>query len=203
MSGTTTNRYELRLAGVPEPDGDGGPRDTVTSLAARWGVSKQAVSKMFRQPGAPKFSADRTICRTVAEAWRSSRSRARPAPADETATLSQAEAKRLQEVYRAQLLRIELDRERGDLVPVADVERVAAEDGATIRATLLAMPAALAPALHAAASSGVPAVAALLASWARDTLTAWASGLASPAYRADLSASMPPPAPATAQEDAP
>jgi hypothetical protein len=157
------NRTEARLAG-----NESAALVTRAELAAAWGVSRPAISKLFKRPGAPAFVAGK-IALADAEAWRAQRRRkpeaaARPVVAelvDGDADIG--EARRQQEIIKARLLDIEYRRALGALVPREEVAATAREDGARIRAALMAMPSRLAPTLaDAAAGGGVPAVATAL-----------------------------------------
>lgn len=150
---------------------------TKSELAAVWGVTPQAVHDMFSRAGAPGFVGGK-ISRIVAENWRNSRKRLRVSSmvSSQKPGLDIAEARRQQEIIKAMKMRMDYDRARGELIPRAEVEANCREDGARIRAALMAMPARIAPTLaDAAASGGIPAVAAALEADVRRTLEALAS----------------------------
>lgn len=150
---------------------------TQSELAAVWGVSRQAVHDMFSRDGAPAFVGGK-ISRLVADNWRNSRKRrwVSSQPQGPKPGLDIAEARRQQEILKAMKMRMDYDRARGELIPRSDVESNCREDGARIRAALMAMPARIAPTLaDAAASGGIPAVAAALEADVRRTLEALAS----------------------------
>lgn len=158
-----------RLAEAPE-------RLTKAQLAARWGVTRSAVTQMFARPGAPAFD-NGTIDAAVAESWRDTNKRG-PASgevtdADVTGLPEIAESRRKAEAYKAKILELEFRKADGSLIPLADAIDRAKSDAAVIKSTLLSMPARLAPTL-ADAAGNVAAVSAILDAWARESLTSFA-----------------------------
>lgn len=151
---------------------------TRADLAAKWGVSRAAVSKIFHRPGAPEFVKGR-IALGDAEAWRTISSRRRPASAAGApvpamdADTDINEARRRQEVTKARLLDIEYRQKMGALISRDEVEAIAREDGAAVRATLMAMPSRLAPALADAAAGGPAGIATVLDAEVRKVLESW------------------------------
>ncbi len=135
---------------------------TKAELAKRWGVTRQAASKLFRHEGAPKFTAAGRIAVDVADAWREVRLAAR-----QEGSLWRAELDRL----KCLLLEHELAERQAGLVDRAEVEEVARADAIAIRTALLAMAETLAPNL--VGQSSPEAVRAILDRWSRCTLEAW------------------------------
>ena len=159
-----------RLAETPE-------RLTKVQLAARWGVTRSAVTQMFARPGAPEF-VDGTIDVAEADSWRDTNKRGAAAgevtDADAAASgLPEiAESRRMAEAYKAKILELEFRKADGSLIPLADAIDRAKADAAIIKATLLSMPAMLAPTL--ADATGVAEMSAILEGWARRALTSFA-----------------------------
>lgn len=161
---------------------------TRAELAAEWGVSRPAVTKLFKRPGAPAFEGGR-IRLSVADAWRRTGRKVRRPSATPEVELADdmdiGEARRVQEVLKARTLSVEYRKLVGELVERSAVDARARADGAAVRSSLMALPASIAPSLaDAAAAGGVPAVAALLEVEVRRLLGAWAGsvrGFAEPA----------------------
>jgi hypothetical protein len=139
---------------------------TRSELSRRWGVTRQAVSALFLRPGAPSFDADGRIDVEVADAWRDAVREAR-----REAARGREELDRL----RCRLLAHEIAMQRGRLVSIEDVERIARADAAIIRASLLAMPDALAPRLTGLTDT--EAARGIIDDWARGTLQMWHDSL--------------------------
>lgn len=147
---------------------------TKADLAAAWNIAPSSVHDIFSTPGAPIF-VDGKISRAEADAWYAQRTRRFVKP-NEEAGLAITEARRKQEEFKARLLELDYKTKTGELIPRAEVEANCREDGARIRAALMAMPARIAPTLaDAVASGGIPAVAAALEADVRRTLEALAS----------------------------
>jgi hypothetical protein len=150
----------------------GGGLVTRAELSRIWGISRAGVTSLFNRDGAPRF-VNGKITRAAAEAWRAQR---KQKPELIKADAGMAEAKRRQEVMKANLLELEYKTKLGEYMPRAEVEAIAREDGARLRAALMAFPSRVAPMLaDAAAAGGVPAVAAALEAEVRRMLEALAS----------------------------
>ena len=183
---------ERKMAGLPP-----GPRRmTRGELAEHWGVTKQAVSKMFRKAGAPRFAGDNRIRVDVAEAWREGGqviqasddgAPAADAPLALSPDMSVTELRKRQEFYKARLLQSEVKEADGSLVTRSEVVKVAREDGAAIRSALMSMPASIAPEVaDAAVSGGSAAVATVLLRWARETLSNFSRGFSGTEMRSAI-----------------
>jgi hypothetical protein len=137
-------------------------RNTRAELARRWGWHPSRVTRLFQADGAPPFDAAGRIAVKTAEKWRDERLEARAAGGFWR-----------REIYRLQaaLLQIELDRVQAGLIPVADVREQAKADAALILASLKAFPDAIAPQIVGLTDTA--AVAAVLKTWAYNTLAGW------------------------------
>jgi hypothetical protein len=131
-------------------------------LARRWGWHPSRVTRLFQADGAPPFDSAGRIAVKTAEKWRDERIEARAAGGFWR-----------REIYRLQaaLLEIQLAETAAGLIPVADVREQAKQDGALILASLKAMPDTLAPQIVGLTSAA--AVAAVLKTWAYNTLAGW------------------------------
>ncbi len=137
-------------------------RNTRAELARRWGWHPSRVTRLFQADGAPPFDAAGRIAVKTAEKWRDERIEARAAGGFWR-----------REIYRLQaaLLQIELDRVQADLIPVAEVKAQARIDAALINGSLRAFPDAVAPQIVGLTNTA--AVAAVLKTWAYNTLQSW------------------------------
>lgn len=129
-------------------------RLTCSDLAAEWGISRQAVSKLFKKVGAPAFGADRRMRRDVAERYylscngtrammrrRASEAISDAANASGIADLPAIEVSRQRaEALKVEALQMEVDTQRGRLVRRDDVADAAAADGTMIRAMVMSIP---------------------------------------------------------------
>ncbi len=139
---------------------------TRAELSRRWGVTRQAVGKMFSRPDAPAFDASGKIGVDVAEAFRAERQEARQAGGEWRQELDR---------LRCVLLEHEIAERAAALVSRADVRAVALADAAAINAALRGMADAVAPQLVGAVS--IEAVRGVLSRWARSTLQGWHDSL--------------------------
>jgi hypothetical protein len=140
---------------------------TRADLGRRWKMHRVAVGRLFALPGAPEFDATGHMPSAIAEAWLAGQN-------ERGQTM--AEIRLRCEAAKANLLEHELSAKRADVVDRAEVLRLAMEDAALIRTSMLGMPNALAPQL--VGLTAPEAVRAILADWARSTLAGWAAAAA-------------------------
>jgi hypothetical protein len=136
-------------------------RDTQAGLARRWGWHKSRVCRLFQSEGAPLFT-DGQIEVEEAEVWR-----------DRRATERADVGRWRREIFRLQamLLQLEVDKMGAGLISREDVQAQAKQDAALIRSSLLSMAETLSPAIVGLTDTA--AVAAVLKSWAYNTLQSW------------------------------
>lgn len=137
---TTTNINEIRLMNTAEAraflaERSGDKLMTQAELAAHYGLSRAAISKLLKRPDAPKPDRDKKYKLTEIEGYRSLKGLKTPAasvPAEGSRLsvdpeMSQTEANRMIAVLKASLLSIEEGKAKGEVIETAVV---AAEDKA-------------------------------------------------------------------------
>lgn len=145
---------------------------TRAELSRAWKTNRQALTRLFRLPGAPTFDDAGKIDSDVAEAWRASVQAER-----EKTVRWRDELDRL----KCSLAEIELAKAEGKLVSGDEVARIAQEDAAAIRTAMLGAANALAPQL--VGLTDTERVRAIVDDWARSTLQAWHDSLAGDARK--------------------
>ncbi len=193
------NKAELELAGIA-PDLI---RVTKAELAQMWGVSKANVTKIFKQPGAPKFGDDKKITAREANRYymglRQQADRRRGTKAKEKADAVRSsvaestydemtidEARRRKAVTEARLVQMEFDQARGGLIPRERVLSMAKADAAIIKSDLLALPARLTPEIMSISQNGPGGISAVIDAAIRQVLEKWSGGMAEEARRVEF-----------------
>lgn len=174
------NRAEALMAGLA-PDQ---VKVSKADLSRIWGVSKSAVTQIFRNPQAPLFDEKGKIrlCdanRYYATVSKNAAKRVSGAVEQNAEDMmSIQEAKRRQAVSEMRLSQIRVAEAEGRLVSIDEVRRIAASDASIIATTLRGWPTKIAAELtDAAKAGGIIAVGSLLDRYVRNVLADWSSGM--------------------------